>query len=92
MAHGKPVLVHRSGGHLETVIENETGMFFDETTVDSLSEKLIDFDKAIKDKKFDHEKIKGYAQKFSKERFKTEFENFIREKWEEIQKKEAVQN
>ncbi|MFH1899242.1 MAG: glycosyltransferase, partial [Patescibacteria group bacterium] len=25
MAHGKPVLAHRSGGHLETIIENETG-------------------------------------------------------------------
>ena len=92
MAHGKPVLAHRSGGHLETIIENETGMFFDEPTIDSLSEKLIEFDKAIKDKKFDHEKIKEHAQKFSKERFKTEFENFVREKWEEIQKRESSQN
>lgn len=90
MAHGKPVLAHRSGGHLETIIENETGMFFDEATVDSLSEKLVDFDKAIKNKKFNHEKIKEYAQKFSKERFKTEFENFVREKWEEMQKKETA--
>lgn len=92
MAHGKPVLAHRSGGHLETIIENETGMFFDEPTVDSLSEKLVEFDKTIKDKKFNHEKIKEHAQKFSKERFKAEFENFVREKWEEMQKKEAVQN
>ncbi|MFH1899171.1 MAG: glycosyltransferase family 4 protein, partial [Patescibacteria group bacterium] len=64
----------------------------DEETVDSLSEKLVEFDKAIKNREFDHGKIKEYAQKFSKERFKTEFENFVREKWEEMQKKETAQN
>lgn len=89
MAHGKPVLVHRSGGHLETVIEGETGMFFDEDSIECLSEKLIEFDKMIKAKMFDHEKIKQHAQKFSKERFKAEFENFIREKWEEHEKQNA---
>lgn len=86
MAHGKPVLVHKSGGHLETVIEGEDGMYFEEETVECLSEKLIEFDKAIKNKQFDHEKIKEHAQRFSKERFLTEFENFVREKWEEHQK------
>jgi glycosyltransferase involved in cell wall biosynthesis len=86
MAHGKPVLVHKSGGHLETVIEGEDGMYFDEETVECLSEKLIEFDNAIKNKQFNHEKIKEHAQRFSKERFKTEFENFVREKWEEHQK------
>lgn len=83
MAHGKPVLVHRSGGHLETIIENEDGIFFDEPTVDCLSEKLIEFDKLIKAKTFDHEKIRAHAQKFSADRFRAEFENFVREKWEE---------
>jgi glycosyltransferase involved in cell wall biosynthesis len=91
MTHGKPVLAHKSGGHLETIIENETGMFFDELTVNSLSEKLVEFDNAIKNKVFNHEKIKVHAQKYSKERFKTEFENFIREKWEDMQKKKPTQ-
>jgi glycosyltransferase involved in cell wall biosynthesis len=86
MAHGKPVLVHKSGGHLETVIEGEDGMYFDEEIVECLSEKLIEFDKAIKNKQFNHEKIKEHAQRYSKERFKTEFENYVREKWEEHQK------
>lgn len=86
MAHGKPVLVHKSGGHLETIIEGEDGMYFEEETVECLSEKLVEFDKAIKNKQFNHEKIKEHAQKFTKERFKTEFENFVREKWEEHQK------
>jgi len=86
MAHGKPVLVHKSGGHLETVIEGEDGMCFEDLTVDCLSEKLIKFDKAIKNKQFDHEKIKEHAQRFSRERFTAEFENYVRERWEEHQK------
>jgi glycosyltransferase involved in cell wall biosynthesis len=86
MAHGKPVLVHKSGGHLETVIEGEDGMYFEEETIECLSQRLIEFDKAIKNKQFNHEKIKEHAQRFSKERFLTEFENFVREKWEEHQK------
>jgi hypothetical protein len=43
----------------------------------------------IKNNKFDHEKIKSHAQKYSKERFKKEFENFVREKWEEHKKLNA---
>lgn len=86
MAHGKPVLAHRSGGHVETIIEGETGLLFDEDTVESLSEKLIEFEKKIKNKEFDHDKIKEHSKKYSKEIFKTEFENFVREKWEEHKK------
>ncbi|NMB91800.1 glycosyltransferase family 4 protein [candidate division WWE3 bacterium] len=86
MAHGKPVLAHRSGGHLETIVEGEDGMFFEEETVECLSQKLIEFDKAIKNRQFNHEKIKEHAQRFSRERFSNEFENFVREKWEEHQK------
>lgn len=89
MAHGKPVLAHKSGGHLETIIEGETGLFFEKDNVDSLSEKLLDFEQMIKNNKFDHEKIKTHAQKYSKERFKKEFENFVREKWEEHKKSNA---
>lgn len=89
MAHGKPVLAHKSGGHLETVIENETGLLYDENIVESLSEKLTQFELMVKNKDFDHEKIKGHAQKYSKERFKSELENFVREKWEEHIKSNA---
>lgn len=89
MAHGKPVLAHRSGGHLETIVENETGLFFDEPTHESLSEKLIEFEKMIKNKNFDRQRIKEHAQKFSKERFKKEFEDFVRTKWEEHKRDNA---
>jgi glycosyltransferase involved in cell wall biosynthesis len=89
MAHGKPVLAHKSGGHLETIIDGETGIFFEKADITSLSERLLDFEQMIKNRKFDHEKIKAHAQKYSKERFKIEFENFVREKWEEHKKANA---
>ncbi|MBW6441552.1 glycosyltransferase [Patescibacteria group bacterium] len=89
MAHGKPVLAHRSGGHLETIVDGETGLFFEKDSVDSLSQKLIEFEQMIKSKKFDKEKIKEHSQKYSKERFKKEFEDFVREKWEEHKKQNA---
>jgi glycosyltransferase involved in cell wall biosynthesis len=89
MAHGKPVLAHKSGGHLETIVENETGLFFEEPTPDCLSKKLVEFEQMIKNKKFDREKIKEHAQRFSKERFKKEFEDFVRTKWEEHKRNNA---
>jgi len=86
MAHGKPVLAHKSGGHLETITEGMTGLFFEGEDPKTLSEKIIEFDQMIKNKYFDHVKITEHAQKFSKERFKSEFENLVREKWEEHKK------
>jgi len=40
MASGRPVVALRAGGALETVIEGETGLFFDEPTGDSLAATL----------------------------------------------------
>jgi glycosyltransferase involved in cell wall biosynthesis len=73
MAHGVPVLAHRSGGPMETVIEGETGMFFDNLNLETFTSKLKEFDSLIHKKHFDKEKIKKHAQKFSKERFQREF-------------------
>ncbi|MCB9813340.1 MAG: glycosyltransferase [Pseudomonadales bacterium] len=76
MGHGVPVVAHKSGGPLETVIEGENGVFFTEFTV-------IDFAKAIKKIEktlFDRNKIYKYSLKFSKERFKEEILKFIESK------------
>jgi len=75
MASGRPVIALRQGGAIETVIENKTGVFFDEQTVDSLIEALNNFDH----KKFSPIEIKNYAQKFSVRRFKEEINKFIEE-------------
>lgn len=77
MSHGKPVFAHRSGGHLETIEENVTGMFFDTLDVDEFIEKFREFDKKVRNNEFDSNKAREQAQRFDKERFKREFMAFI---------------
>ncbi|MDP6959448.1 MAG: glycosyltransferase, partial [Planctomycetota bacterium] len=51
MAMGLPVIAYRAGGALETVVEREecpaesTGLFFDHQTVESLNERLEEFER-----------------------------------------------
>lgn len=75
MSFGKPVLAYRKGGALETVIEGETGEFFD----DPIPEILADGVRRLKNnfKNYNPEKIKARAEKFSKERFENEIRNFV---------------
>ena len=47
LAHGKPVLSHKSGGPLEIIDESVTGMFFNELDADNLAEQIVEFDKNI---------------------------------------------
>jgi len=44
MASGRPVIAYGAGGALETVIDQETGLFFPEQTVDSLVHALEEMD------------------------------------------------
>ncbi|OGG07264.1 hypothetical protein A2872_01510 [Candidatus Gottesmanbacteria bacterium RIFCSPHIGHO2_01_FULL_42_12] len=65
MAAGTSVIAFRSGGYLESVVENKTGVFFDEYNVQSLVEAIKKFEKM----KFKKEDCIKQAQKFSKEVF-----------------------
>ena len=78
MSHGKPVIALRSGGVVETVIGGKTGLFFDEPTVDSLSQALQRFETFF----YRPEDCLVQARKFSKERFQKEFREFVEEKWQ----------
>jgi len=75
MSFGKPVLAYRKGGALETIIEGETGEFFD----DPIPEILADGVRRIKNNcdSYDTEKIKGQAGKFSEEEFKRKMKEFV---------------
>ena len=75
-ASGCPVIAYKKGGALETVIENQTGVFFDEQNWEALAETVLDFSKMS----FDHEFIKNHAQKFSNPRFEKEILEYINEK------------
>jgi glycosyltransferase involved in cell wall biosynthesis len=68
MAFGTPVIVHHSGGFLETVVEGKTGIFFEEFSSRALGEAIKKLDKT----QWDAEALYRHAKRFSKERFKTE--------------------
>lgn len=73
MMLGTPVIAHRSGGVLETVIEGKTGLFFDEFSVESLNNAIKKFEKT----KLDPMECIKQSQKFSKERFELEIKEFV---------------
>jgi len=81
-ASGTPVIAFGRGGALETVIEGETGFFFKNQNVDSLIE-AVNFYEKLEDK-FDCITIRKNAERFSKERFKNEFKEFVDSKIDEF--------
>ncbi len=64
-AAGRPVIAFGEGGALESVVEGETGLFFDRQTPDSLMEALRRFE----DRKWHPEHAIANASRFSKTRF-----------------------
>lgn len=73
MAAGTPVIAYRGGGYLESVVEGKTGIFFDDLTVDSLTFAI----KKLARIKIDSMDCVAQAKKFSRERFKKEFKEFV---------------
>ncbi len=75
-AAGTPVIAPASGGFLETVIDQATGLLYGgsgQVTVDALMDTLQKFDP----KDFNPEDCRKQAEKFSKERFKKEILELI---------------
>lgn len=72
-ALGKPVVAFREGGAMETVIEDKTGIFFNDQTEESLIAAL----KKIFTKKISSEDCKENAGRFSKENFTTNFKREV---------------
>lgn len=81
-ACGTPVIAYGKGGALETVIEGETGLFFEEQTTKSLKEAIEKFDGL--ETTWNPQKIRENAERFSKERFQKEFQEFVQESWQEF--------
>ena len=76
MACWTPVIAYKKWWAIETVIDWETGLFFEKQTVSSLNEKIKKFEKI----KFDYKKIRNYSLKFDKKHFKSKILKFINEK------------
>lgn len=63
-ASGRPVIAFRAGGALETIKEGQTGVFFDEQTVDCLASVLTNFRNS-----FDPETLRAHALSFDRAQF-----------------------
>ena len=72
-AAGRPVIVFRGGGALDTVLPGRTGEFFVEPAVESLKAVLASFDPAA----YDPLACRANAERFSTERFERELREFI---------------
>ncbi len=79
MASGRPVVAYGAGGALETVLEGETGLFFQEQTVDSLAAAL----ERLTQIPFSPEALRAHALRFDssvfEERMRCVIENALEE-------------
>lgn len=82
-AAGTPVIGLARGGLLETVIEGETGVFYECQDPDSLLGAVERFSKI----RFSDERIRQNAARFDRKVFKSGIENFISEKYREWSQK-----
>jgi len=78
-ACGAPIIAYHAGGALETVIEGETGLFFDEQTAESLRRAIREYEKIS----FDPLALRLNAERFSRKRFVSEIKGFVRRVWAE---------
>lgn len=79
MACGRPVIAYRAGGSLESIIENETGIFFDKQTPEALIKALQKFQFMV----FDKNKIRLHAKKFDKSVFIDKIRQYIEKCYKE---------
>lgn len=76
MATGTPVIAFRKGGVKETVLEKETGHFYEAQSVDALIEAVKSFEKM----EFDPKKCRARAECFSEGSFNQKFHQFVTQK------------
>lgn len=74
-ASGPPVIAYGAGGATETVIDGETGMFFNEQTVESLVSAIEDFES----RRWNRQLMRSHAEKFDTRVFTGRLRDFLRE-------------
>ncbi len=72
-AAGRPIIAFRGGGATETVIEGETGVFFNRQTTDSLIGAIEEFESLS----FDRRKLRHHAEKYDRRVFASRIREFI---------------
>jgi glycosyltransferase involved in cell wall biosynthesis len=79
---GTPVIALNKGGASETVINGDTGILFDEQSVESLITGINNFEKNIN--KFNPDAISKYAAKFDRAVFEMKIRKYVEKKWSEF--------
>lgn len=82
MAAGAPVIAYGKGGILDSVTDGETGVLFNEQTVDSLKKALRQF----KAKKFLITVLRNRAKRFDESLFIMKIQNIVDQAWQRTQK------
>ena len=72
-ACGTPVIAFGKGGALESIVENQTGIFFKEQTVSSLIQAIHQFEKET----FDPCLIRRHAERFDVKCFTKQFQEYV---------------
>ncbi|HRY82328.1 MAG TPA: glycosyltransferase [Candidatus Moranbacteria bacterium] len=76
MMHGIPVIAIKDGGAVEIVEENRTGEFFESAMPEVIADAVRRF--CENEKKYEREYIIKSVERFGKERFIREFEDYIK--------------
>jgi glycosyltransferase involved in cell wall biosynthesis len=79
MSAGIPVLAYGVGGARETVIDGETGLFFDEQSPSSIEDAVRRFENGSAVNDF--RAIRAHADQFSSVRFRDEFSALLEAAW-----------
>lgn len=88
-ACGTPVIAYAKGGVLETIRGQNhpipTGVFFNEQTTSSIISAVMLFEMKFQ-QKITPQACRSNAERFSQERFRSELNKFIEDKWQEFEK------
>lgn len=78
-AAGRPVVAFGAGGALESVVAGETGVFFDEPTVEALMAAVRTCEETV----WDRDRIRANAARFGRGQFMIEMEAIVEAAWRE---------
>lgn len=86
MASGRPVIAYRKGGALETVIDGETGVLFDEQSWEELADTVLQFDHT----RFDPKVIRQHAEQFATTVFRQTIYTRVHALWREYEQRSCA--
>jgi glycosyltransferase involved in cell wall biosynthesis len=89
-AAGCPVIAYRKGGLVETVVEWQTGIFYNQQSAEALMAAVEFFESG--GRKFDERKIVRNAQRFAVERFEKEFSKLVERQWRQFRLNDTTDN